>query len=192
MKSITKKSIAIFLVVMSIVSLFAFNTSAVGALSFSVDDYGYAKVESCDPNAKGTVVVPSTVKINGTEYTVTIIGDNAFANCLDVETITIQEGVNQIGSKAFENCISLKTVDVPKTLISCQYDAFDGCGEVTVNCYSSNTQFFAVYGFSNNIKLNIVDSDMDTSETQTLNFILEIVKKLVAFILGLFGIDITK
>ena len=55
---------------------------------------------------KGTLNIPATVTINGIEYSVTSIGENAFENCDNLQSVTIPNSVTSIGFSAFHNCIS--------------------------------------------------------------------------------------
>ena len=58
----------------------------------------------------GRVVIPESVIFNGTTYSVTSIGSNAFAYCTRLTSITIPNSVTSIGESAFYNCTGLKTV----------------------------------------------------------------------------------
>lgn len=60
------------------------------------------------------------------------IGQDAFANCSSLETISISEGVEIICMSAFENCLSLQTVDLPSTLKRIEWRAFHTCR--SLNC----------------------------------------------------------
>ena len=184
MKKICCVLLALLLCTLLAVPAFA----ASSPLTYMVTEYGFAMVTGCDKNANGTVKVPATAKIDGKSYDVKIIGEKAFADCRYVEEIKIAEGVTQIGSRAFENCTALRTVDIPKSLMSCEYDAFQGCEEVTVNCYSSNYQFFAVYGLSQNIKVNVQDKYKSEEDAKQMNSIGDLIKRLIALILSWFGI----
>ena len=44
----------------------------------------------------GNVVIPSSVKYNGTTYSVTSIGPSAFSDCSDLTSITIPNSVTTI------------------------------------------------------------------------------------------------
>ena len=55
----------------------------------------------------GTVVIPSSVTYYGITYSVTSIGDYAFAGCYSLTSVTIPNSVTSIGSYAFEGCYSL-------------------------------------------------------------------------------------
>ena len=195
----TKRVIALWLCVLTLVSLFAIPTFAeedaeaptvtIGVLTFSVIDYGNAQVDACDPGATGTVVVPSTITIDGQEHPVRVIGKGAFSGCDKVQRITINEGITQIGNKAFENCTSLETLDIPRSLMSCQYDAFDGCGMVTVNGYSENYQFFAVNFFAKNVTFNRMDSELKPMDNEKTNSLMAFLRSILSYILSLFKIE---
>ncbi len=159
---------------------------AASELSFQVTEYGYAMVTRCSESASGTVKVPATVRLDDKTYDVKFIGEKAFENCRLVERITIAEGVTQIGSKAFKNCESLKTVDIPRTLNSCEYDAFEGCEQVTVNCYSTNYQFFSVYGLSKNIQVRVLDKHADEQETRNMNALGDFIKRIIEILVSWF------
>lgn len=68
------------------------------------------------------ITVPSTY--NGKP--VTAIGENAFANCTKITSITVPEGVTRIGNGAFDGCTSLKTVTLPDSLTSEEH-IFNNC-----------------------------------------------------------------
>ena len=68
---------------------------------------------------KGTenenLVIPAVFEDNGTWYRVTMIGSNAFENCLELMSITIPDSVMRIGSRAFYGCNSLTSIDFEDT-----------------------------------------------------------------------------
>ena len=53
----------------------------------------------------GNVVIPSTVRYSGNEYSVTSIGSSAFYYCSGLTSVTIPNSVTSLGSYAFYNCI---------------------------------------------------------------------------------------
>ena len=152
-------------VLLCICMLFSFCSIASAASAKLTYSYSgsTATVKDCNTDASGTVKIPAKVTYNSKEYTVKIIGQDAFADCKSIKTINIPNGVTAIKSGAFSNCTSLKNVYIPETVVSCAYDAFDGCEKVTVHCYTSNYQFFSVLGFSDNIVIEVLDeSKVDT------------------------------
>jgi len=96
----------------------------------------------------GDIEIPSAVSLNGTNYRVTAIGENAFCNseitsitlpegittigngafaCANITSITIPEGVTSIERFAFYNCKDLKTVSLPEGLTTIGESSFYGC-----------------------------------------------------------------
>ena len=193
MKKLCKTAVCALLTLALLCALCVLPASAAGSpLQYKVTEYGYAMVTGCDPSASGTVKIPAKVTIDGKSCDVKFVGEKAFANCTGISEIVIPEGVTQIGSKAFENCTSLRTVDMPKSLNNCQYDAFQGCENVMVNCYSSNYQFFAVYGLSQNIQVNVLDKQRTPEETKNINAFGDFIKRILQIIFSWFGIELYK
>lgn len=58
---------------------------------------------------------------------VTEIGDEAFDECKNMETVAIGQGVKKIGASAFRNCSTLKSVVIPDSVTEIGYAAFHGC-----------------------------------------------------------------
>lgn len=181
-----KRMVSVLLCVVLALSVFSVCSFAAGTFTYSLDEFGNARLDSCRKSASGTVTVPSKVTIDSKTYEVKSIGDEAFLDCEEVTAIKISEGITSIGNRAFKNCTSLTQIDIPSTLISCQYDAFDGCGKIKVNCYKSNYQFFTVYGFADNLEINVLDGDLDETQTQTANSIIDLIKALIAKIIAFF------
>ena len=69
------------------------------------------------------VVVPDSFG----DYLVVAIGDNAFAECQKLESVTFPKALNSIGSKAFSGCWRLTSVTLPENLTSLGYRAFEKC-----------------------------------------------------------------
>ena len=59
------------------------------------------------------VVIPSQIKLDGNvTYNVTGIGQSAFSQCSNLQSVTIPASVKTIGSSAFYNCNAIKSVYV--------------------------------------------------------------------------------
>lgn len=56
------------------------------------------------------VTIPATVESGGATYTVTSIGEYAFASCQSLTSITIPESVTRLLAGAFDQCVNLETV----------------------------------------------------------------------------------
>ena len=102
-------------------NLFNFNSST-GTIT------GYSGSEK-------VVNIPSN--IGGVE--VKVIGENAFKNNTDIETVIIPEGVNSIEDFAFYKCTGLKYVSIPESVTSVSEDGFYRCGALNVTCKKGST-----------------------------------------------------
>ena len=88
----------------------------------------------------GDVVIPSTVYIGRTYYSVTSIGDSAFRDCSGLTSVTIPNGVTSIGEKAFEGCSGLTSIKClatnPPSIGSSSFSGISSTCTLTVSCVS--------------------------------------------------------
>ena len=86
-----------------------------------------AEVTKGDNLYTGDITIPSSINVNEVEYSVTIIGDEAFYGCSGLTSITIPNSVTSIGDKAFMYCSSLTSITIPNSVTSIAGYAFRGC-----------------------------------------------------------------
>ncbi len=101
------------------------------------------------------VVIPSTV--NGTS--VTEIGANLFggqAAAASIEAIVIPEGVTVIGENAFAKCVNLKSVTLPSTLTQIAANAFGGANLIGDIIIPANVTEIGAAAFADNPYLTSV------------------------------------
>ena len=72
-----------------------------------------------------TVTIPETVTYYGTNYSVTSIGNGAFAECSSLTSITIPNSVTSIGLFTFAGCSSLTSIVVQSA--TTMYDSRETC-----------------------------------------------------------------
>lgn len=72
-------------------------------------------------NNVGTLVIPKGSSI----------GNNAFADCRRLTSITILDSVTSIGYEAFKSCSSLTSINIPDGVTSIEFSAFSGCSSLT-------------------------------------------------------------
>ena len=63
-------------------------------------------------SASGDIVIPETVTIDGVEYTVVAIADNAFNGAAEVTSVEVPDTVTTLGGAAFANMDKLKTLKI--------------------------------------------------------------------------------
>ena len=104
----------------------ALSSNVVYAYDFEVDGI-YYNLDSTNKTAmvtyrekyaasyRGTIVIPEAISSNGTHYSVTSIGDNAFSDCSGLTLVIIPNSVTSIGKSAFSNCKELLSVTIPNS-----------------------------------------------------------------------------
>jgi len=101
------------------------------------------------PNRK-TISIPSVVKHEGVEYTVTGIGSNSFLGHKKVATVIIPESVQTIGKSAFKNCKALKKVSFKGAgLKYIKGNAFYGCSKLQAITIGSKVKTIGAKAFYN-------------------------------------------
>ena len=85
-----------------------------------------AIVTLCQPKS-AKLTIPSTVNVDGVDYAIKSIADDAFWGNFFVEELNISEGVQTIGKRAFRNCYGLKKLTLPSTLTKINDYAFGNC-----------------------------------------------------------------
>lgn len=123
----------------------------------------------------GSVSVPETVTNNGTEYSVTKIGEyafqgsavtivympesitsigtSAFSGCQNLESVTLPESLTTFGSYAFSSCKSLKAIKIPSVVTTITDRCFSGCSSLeSVTIPEGVTDIGGVAFFGCNLK----------------------------------------
>ena len=98
-------------------------TPGSGTASVKAGTYYY---KGGSPNATGDIAILDKFSVDGSEYTVTSIGQSAFYAC-SITSVTIPESVTSIGQFTFSDCHSLTSVTIPNSVKSIGSYAFSGC-----------------------------------------------------------------
>ena len=75
----------------------------------------------------GDIVIPASVRYNGTEYKVTKVGNHAFYFCVGITSLTLPNSITKIGEYAFEWCKSLTSISIPNSVTYIEAFAFQAC-----------------------------------------------------------------
>ncbi|MCI9078892.1 MAG: leucine-rich repeat protein [Lachnospiraceae bacterium] len=99
-----------------------------GNIKLKVQDTGNGNlvISSADISNNKNIVIPDTVSINGKEYKVTKIAENAFAGS-DIESVQLGSNITEIGDGAFKGCKKLKSVKCSSGMTSIGNEAFKNC-----------------------------------------------------------------
>ncbi len=75
-----------------------------------------------------TIEIPSAIRdVDGKDYSVTTIGDNAFFECTSLTSVVIPSSVTTIEDSAFFGCINLTSVVIPNSVTTIGDTAFWNC-----------------------------------------------------------------
>ena len=106
---------------------------------------------------QGYVTIPSKVIYQGTEYSVTSIGEQAFSYCGELKSVTIPNSVISIGDKAFEACGKLASVTIGNQVKNIGEQAFSFCRKLTSVIIPDKVTNISDYTFDNCSGLTMVD-----------------------------------
>lgn len=113
-------------------------STTVSAYDFEVDGIYYnilsaaertVEVTSGTTTYEGDIVIPSIVKYNNLDFSVTAIGTSAFLMS-GITSIILPHSLTSIGESAFFNC-NITSITLPESLKSIGKDAFNGCAYLT-------------------------------------------------------------
>ncbi|MBR5552039.1 MAG: leucine-rich repeat domain-containing protein [Muribaculaceae bacterium] len=88
----------------------------------------------------GNVVIPSTVIYNGTIYSVTLIGYQAFRDCTGLTSLDIPNSVTRIDHAVFSGCSNMTSITIPNSVTYIGNRSFLNCtGLVSITLPNSVT-----------------------------------------------------
>ena len=142
---------AIIFLVFPTVKLHAYEFEASG-FYFNIISENPATVEVTYGNNPGIDYLgeknlPSEVSFEGKNYTVTVIGTNAFIYCNYLESIRLPETIKEIKEFSFCNCSSLREINFPEGLEIIEMGAFETCMELTSLKFPSSLKEIGISSF---------------------------------------------
>lgn len=114
---------------MCVVSLAVYaDGTKVGGFYYLLDaTTGEASITCGSDNYSGSVIVPETVTVSGTSYSVTSVDAFAFSDCTELTSVTLPSSISVIGWGAFSGCSNLKNVTLGTNVSLIAPEAFSGC-----------------------------------------------------------------
>ena len=158
-----------------------------------------------------TVNIPSTITFKKNHYAVTSIGNHAFANCGNLNSIqlpssitcigdyafwgsgliaiTLPLGLDSIGAYAFYHCSSLTSIELPTPLKFIGSNAFEGCSGILTITIPTNVKKILSHAFyaCDNLLTVRINSDYIVSSgdfTYDSNFRKIFGEQVTSYILG--------
>lgn len=113
-----------------------------------------------------TLIVPSIVTYNDTDYVVRAVGRKAFSNCARLLWVKLGDSIVRIEASAFQYCTRLERVDVSGGLESIGAQAFEYCSSMRKFVIPQNVHELGVGAFS---FCSMLDSIMLPSAISTIN-----------------------
>ena len=86
------------------ISASAYDVEVDGIYYNLVSKVNVAEVTRGDNFYSGDITIPSSIKVNESEYTVREIKESAFYYCKGLTSVTIPNSVTSIGMRAFQYC----------------------------------------------------------------------------------------
>ena len=97
----------------------------------------------------GDVTIPETVTYDGTNYSVTAIGHDAFTYCSGLTSVTIPNSVTSIGYSAFSYCSGLTNMTIPNSITSINSVTFSHCSGLTSLTIPNSVTTIGIGAFEN-------------------------------------------
>ena len=103
---------------------------------YTIVDASTASITGCvGANIPAGLTIPSQITNDGTTYPVTYIGDNAFDNITQLNSIVIPNSITDVGQFAFYRCINLTSVTLSTGLTiigKCQFRECNNLSSITI------------------------------------------------------------
>lgn len=164
---------------------------------YTLNDNGTATVATGSASsATGDIVIPSTITVDDVTYTVTGMATKAFygnknitsvvipgtvkfasvtspesifTNCANLNSATLEEGVNYITKNMFSGCSYLTEITVPSSVIELTYSALNNCTRLEKITFLGNDINFTSNKFSpTKLGANVTDGSKIYVQNKTM------------------------
>lgn len=99
----------------------------------------------------GDVVIPGEVTIEDQTYTVSSIGESAFADCTEMTSVSVPASITTIASTAFNGCTGLELLDMSEStaLTSISSNTFSTCTAIETVNFPTSIESIGASAFAN-------------------------------------------
>ena len=136
-------------------------------LVFDLDTAGNLTIISGTLDSTGKDKFGRSIKSVYVSQYIKSIGNSAFWNCDNLETVTLVYGVETIGDSAFSSCDSLISIDLPESLTSIGFRAFNGCTNLKMIKIPDSVKTISPNAFENCTSLETVIIGANTKLSTT-------------------------
>lgn len=106
------------------------NTFIVDDIEYKIDGGGVCIVSCKAPETAQITEIPAQITYDGKVWDVTTIGDNAFEKCKCLYYLKIPGSIKKIGYNSFANCQNLTTLTLEDGITDIGNNAFMSCGNL--------------------------------------------------------------
>ena len=143
-----KKTFLALVMLLIVSTVWSQSTTEVNGIFYEVIE-GSANARVTGNNgASGDIAIQSTVTIEGSDYTVTEIGEGAFVENFNLTSVEIPNSVTSIGDYAFSNCSGMVSVIIGNSVNSIGSGAFTKCSSLTSVEIPNSVTSIGDYAFS--------------------------------------------
>ena len=125
------KKIVFFLVLILLPTMTYAEKIEKDGIWYNIYDYfDFAEVTFGTSKYFGVITIPATIENEGKNYSVTSIGDNAFADCPNLISVKIPNCITSIGNQSFSGCGKLENVEIPNSVEIIGALSFSNCSGI--------------------------------------------------------------
>ncbi|MDD6736631.1 MAG: leucine-rich repeat protein [Prevotella sp.] len=139
----------VFFLFLNVISGPASSSSFVdGVLRFRIIDENNVSVVLADTTNRQSLhldsilTIPGHITYQGACYQVSVIDEDAFSFCPDLQEVVIGEGVEVIGAGAFSQCSSLRTIKIPSSVSFIEAGMTKNCASLREIIVAPDNPFF--------------------------------------------------
>ena len=142
-----KRIFLLFFLLLGVLSAWAYEVEVDG-IYYNLDKKNKtASVTSGEAKYKRTVVIPESIGVNGTTYSVTSLGNYCFC-ASGLTSITIPNSVTSLGYECFSECSGLTSIMIPNSVTSLGGWCFSECSGLTSITIPNSVTSLGDYCFS--------------------------------------------